>query len=276
MTDKPKPTGDDVGRAAVNQGDHMPRRVAVAPASILALLRAATGSHLLAPLPDEGAATMGHPLPAAMVIDAGAWVAWCIGGLQACERLDLGQKPDGEAASWIEVIGETAKRVVTVLAMRRAAGNITRAAAGLRTSRRALRERLKDASLHPWPRAPEPTPQPRLDTLGLPRLAAAVVGMRPLALVGSDTLPRPANGPGALAVVQALADRLERAEALRTDGYDPLAAMVRALDERPAGQDLECVATAAWALAVGSIDDASLDDETSTPTVDGSDTEGGE
>lgn len=64
-------------------------RVAVAPAPILALLRAAVGSPLLGPVPDEDAATMGRPLPSAVVIDAGAWVAWCLAGLHACERLEF-------------------------------------------------------------------------------------------------------------------------------------------------------------------------------------------
>lgn len=241
-----------------------PRRVAVATAPIVALLRAAVGSPLLASLPDEDAGTMGQPLPDVMAIDAGAWVAWCLAGLHACERLEFGKDPDGadEHTSWPEVIGEAAKRVVTVLAMRRAGGNISHAAEALRASRRALRERLKEAGLYPWPHPPEPTPQQRLDALALPRLAAALLGMRPLAVLGSDMnapeavnaggrVPRAANGRGVLAVVQALADVLERAEVLRTDGYDPLAAIVRAMRERRTDGMLGCVAMAAWSLAVG-------------------------
>jgi len=224
---------------------------------------------------------MGHPLPDTMTIDAGAWVAWCLAGLQACGRLELGQEPDDEDehASWLEVVGETAKRVVTVLAMRRVGGNISRAAEGLRTSRRALRDRLKDAGLYPWPRSPEPTPQQRFEALGLPRLGAAVLAMVPLAFVDSGgtataandpgALPKAANGPGAFAVVQALADILERAEVLRVDGYEPLAAIVRAVRECQPARDLECVAMAAWAVAVGSTDG------TSSTEPDGSDVQGG-
>lgn len=261
-----------------------PPRVAVAPAAVLALLRAAVGSPLLMPLPDEDAATMGHPLPSTMAIDAGAWVAWCLAGLRACERLDLGQEPDGKDTSWIEAICETAKRMVTVLAMRRVGGNISHAAAGLRTSRRALRDRLKAANLHPWPRSPEPTQHQRLDALGLPRLAAAVLAMRPLVFVGPGEdateaandpgAPKAANGPGALAVVQALAAILERAEVLRMDGYDPLAAIARAMGEHRPDRDLECVVMAAWALAVGS-DAASTSEGMSTTGRNDSNGQGG-
>lgn len=237
-----------------------PTRVAVAPAAVLALLRAAVGSPFLAPLPDEDAGTMGDPLPDAMAIDAGAWVAWCLAGLHVFERFDVGQEPDVEAPSWLDVIGDVAKRVVTVLAMRRMSGNLSHAALGLRTSRRVLRERLKAAGLHPWPRAPEPTPQQRLDVLGFPRVVA-VLGSRPLAFGGSErdapaaangpgALPEAANGPGALAVVQALAGILERAEVLRMDGYQPLAAIVRAMREHRPSRDLQRVAMAAWSLAV--------------------------
>jgi hypothetical protein len=237
-------------------------RVAVAPAPILALLRAAVGSPLLGPVPDEDTATMGRPLPNAVVIDAGAWVAWCLAGLHACERLDLTQAPDDEGTSWLEVFGDEAKRVVTVLAVRRASGNFTRAAAALRTSRRALRDRLKDAGLYPWLRSPEPTPRQRLDALAFPRLAAAVLGVRSLAVIGCerDTLaaangpgnmPDAANGPGALAVVGVLAEILERAEVLRMEGLDPVAAIVKALSKHRGDDELACVAVAAWSLAVG-------------------------
>lgn len=239
----------------------VPPRVAVAPAAVLALLRAAVGSPFLAPLPDEDAGTMGDPLPDAMAIDAGAWVAWCLAGLHVFERFEAGQEPDVEAPSWLDVIGDVAKRVMAVLVMRRMSGNLSHAALGLRASWRALRERLKAAGLHPWPRAPEPTPRQRLDASGLTRVVA-VLGSRPLAFDGSDrdppaaangpgTLPEAANGPGAVAIVQALAGILERAEALRMAGYQPLAAIVRAMRERRTDGKLGCVAMAAWALAVG-------------------------
>jgi len=256
-------------------GETRPRRVAVAPAAVLALLRAVVGSPFLARLPDEDAGTMGRPLPNAMVIDVGAWVAWCLAGLHVCARLELGRDPDDEDehTSWLEVAGEAAKRVVTVLAMCREGGNISHAAAGLRTSRRALRDRLKDANLYPWPRSPEPTPQQGLVALRLPSLAASVLAMVPLALalVGSDDAAlKAANGPGALAVVNALAAILERAEVLRTDGYDSLAAIARAVSERRPDSDLEWVAMAAWTIAVGSIDG------TSSTVPDGSDVQGGQ
>lgn len=236
-------------------------RVAVAPAAVLVLLRAAVGSPLLAPLPDEDAGIMGRPLPDAMAIDASAWVAWCLAGLHTCERLDLRQDPDDDGTSWLDVVGEDAKRVASVLAMRRAGGNTSHAATGLRTSRRALRERLRAAGLHPWPRSRKLTLQQRLDALGLPRLAAAVLGTRPLAVAGTEGaapeaangsggMPKAANGLGALAVVQALAGILERAEVLRMQGWDPLAAIVGAVREHRPRHDLECVAMAAWAVAV--------------------------
>ena len=256
--------------ASHSKSTRTPHRVAITPAPILALLRAAVGSPLLAPLPDEDAATMGRPLPSSMEIDVGAWVAWSLAGLDVCARLELGRDPDeDEQTSWLEVASEAARRVVTVLAMRRAGGNISRAAAGLRTSRRALRDRLKAMGLYPWPPSPEPTPQHRLIALGLPRLAAAMLAMVPLALahVGADKdAPKAANGPGALAVVNALAGILERAEVLRLDSYDPLAAIVRAVSEHRPDPDLEWVAMAAWTIAVGS----------SLTAPNGSDEQGGQ
>lgn len=204
-------------------------------------------------------------------------MAWCLAGLHACERLDLTQAPDDEATSWLEVFGDEAKRVVTVLAVRRASGNFTRAAAALRTSRRALRDRLKDAGLYPWRRSPEPTPQQRLDTLAFPRLAAAVLGVRSLAAIGSEgdahaaangpaSMPEAANGPGALAVVGVLAQILERAEVLRMEGLDPVAAIVKALSKHRRDDDLGCVAVAAWSLAVGAHGaTTTMDDGSGTP-----------
>lgn len=228
-----------------------------------------------------------EPLPGIMAIDAGLWVAWCLAGLRMCERIHLRRPPDDEDAggSWIRLVGREAKRLVAVLAMRRAGGNISHASEGLGSSRRALRERLKAVGVYPWPSTPEPTPHQRLDALGLPRLAAAVLGARPLMPVGADedapgsedtpgTLPKAANGPGPLAVVQALAAILERAEVLRIDGHDPLAAITRAVKEHRPNRDLECVAMAAWALAVGS-DAASTSEGTSTTGRNGSNGQGG-
>ena len=68
--------------------------------------------------------------------------------------------------------------------------------------------------------------------------------------------PRPAehtaaNGPGALAIVNAVASVLERAEVLRMDGCDTHVAIVRAVNERQTSQGLAAVAFAAWMLAVG-------------------------
>jgi hypothetical protein len=214
-----------------------PRRVVVVPAMVITMLRAVVGSSPLEPLPDEHAATMGRPFPDAMGIDAGAWVAWCLAGLYVCERFGLADQPDG-AGSWIDAIGETAKRLVTVLAMRRAEGSIPRAARDVRATRRALGASLRRFGLSPWAASP---------------LAAAEVRSP---VVGSDVhVPRavdgPAVSPGARAIVHALASILERAEALRTDGHDTRGAIVRAASERGASHALTSVAVAAWMLATG-------------------------
>lgn len=127
-------------------------RVIVEPAAISYLLRVATSGPLRAPLPADDATAIGHPLPDALAIDPEVWVAWCIAGLHVAARLKLGQVPDDEHDSWLEVVGDAAKRALTILVMRRAGGNITHAAESLRTSRGALRKRLHRHGLHPWPR----------------------------------------------------------------------------------------------------------------------------
>jgi hypothetical protein len=180
---------------------------------------------------------MGGPLPDAMAIDAGAWVAWCLAGLHVCERFGLEDEPDG-AGSWIEAIGETTKRLVTVLAMRRADGSIPHAAKDVRTTRRALAATLRALGLSPWALSPP-----------------AVAAMRS-PVVGSDehvppAVDGPAVSPGPRAIVHALASILERAEALRSDGHDTRGAIVRAASERGASHALTSVAVAAWMLAVG-------------------------
>jgi hypothetical protein len=63
------------------------------------------------------------------------------------------------------------------------------------------------------------------------------------------------------AVVQELAAILERAEGLRTSGYDRDTAIAKALKKHRPGLALECVAVAAWALVVGS------DDNGTSPTA---------
>lgn len=63
--------------------------------------------------------------------------------------------------------------------------------------------------------------------------------------------PAAANGPGASAIVDALAEILARAEALRRDGHDSRGAIVRAMKEHRADHALACVAFDAWMLAVG-------------------------
>jgi hypothetical protein len=60
-----------------------------------------------------------------------------------------------------------------------------------------------------------------------------------------------ANGPGALATVNALAEILERAEVLRSEGHDSHGAIVRAVQEHGASHTLARVAFAAWAFTVG-------------------------
>jgi hypothetical protein len=84
------------------------------------------------------------------------------------------------------------------------------------------------AGLHVCERFAEPTPQPRP-----PAEHAA------------------ANGPGALAIVNALAWILERAEVLRAGGHEPRRAIVQAAKEHGASRALAGVAFAAWMLAVG-------------------------
>jgi hypothetical protein len=79
-----------------------------------------------------------------------------------------------------------------------------------------------------------------------------------------------ANGPGPKGVIQALTRILEHAAFLRTNGYDPDHAILRALTKHRPGLALECVARAAWVLVVGSNDNG-----TSPTAPDGSDVYGG-
>jgi hypothetical protein len=215
----------------------MPRRT-ISPPFVLSFLRAAVGSPPHVPLHDEDAATLKRPFPKPLVIDAGAWVAWCLAGLHVWGRVDLRSPHDGEGKgpSWMEVISAEAERVTAVLAMMRTHGNLTHAAERLRFSRRALRQRLKAAGMHPWP--------------------AALIRSRR----DEGVIIRAANGLGALAVVQALSSILERAEVLLMTGLVPPAAIVQATTEHQPGPGLLRAALAAWEAAVGSDEDSSDED----------------
>jgi hypothetical protein len=104
-----------------------------------------------------------------------------------------------------------------------------------------------------------------------------VLGVRSLAVVGFErdalaaangpgNMPEAANGPGALAIVGVLAEILERAEVLRMEGLDPVAAIVKALSNHQGDDDLACVAVAAWSLAVGARGaTTTMDDGSSKP-----------
>lgn len=160
--------------------ERVPQHAAVHPAVILTLLRTAVGSPPLAPLPDEHAASLGQPLHDTLAIDSGAWVAWCLAGLQACavppETTSAQERPDPWAPP-IRVMVNAARGAAVAIAMLRHDGNLTRAAKSLGTSRRALREALKQAGLYPWGGAPAidttSTATPAVDTTSTATVANA-------------------------------------------------------------------------------------------------------
>ena len=87
-------------------------------------------------------------LPDAARLDGQGWILWCLVGLGLfADRTTLPTARDctTEAAG-----------MLAGLAMHRFDGNITRAAEALKTSRRALRERLRVCGMYPWDeRGPE-------------------------------------------------------------------------------------------------------------------------
>src|SRR5690606_37679431 len=117
----------------------------------------------------EDAAVVGRlSLPPIERVDAGGWIAWALAGLylfalpdeRGEDRRDPSVTPfalPGETprrGPWVPKLRAAlaeARRVMAALALLRE-GNLTRAAAALGTSRRALREVMKDGGLYPWPR----------------------------------------------------------------------------------------------------------------------------
>ena len=112
------------------------------PTEMATILRAVVGLSPDEPMPGEWAASLGRSLPAVVRgVDIEGWIAWCLVGLVVF----------GDGGSSMRCAVGEARRLVAVLAMIRTGANVTHSAAGLGVSRRALRERLKVAGLHPWP-----------------------------------------------------------------------------------------------------------------------------
>lgn len=104
-------------------------------------LRAMLGLDPDEPVPCEQAASAGHPLPSVIAgLDAGAWIAWCLAGLP----LFVGSLPS------LRRVKAAAGHVLVALAMTKAEGNLSRASALTRTSRKVLRDNLRMLDLYPW------------------------------------------------------------------------------------------------------------------------------
>ena len=87
-------------------------------------------------------------------IDVDAWLEWCVAGVPLCTPPET-IEPQEQPRPWVPEIrdaGEAGRHFAANLAMARR-GSITRAAAGLKTSRRALRETLKRAGTYQPPPA---------------------------------------------------------------------------------------------------------------------------
>lgn len=86
-----------------------------------------------------------HPVPAHPRLDASGWLAWSLAGLRLFDGPDLPPLRDAR---------DEARRLLVSLAMLRNRGTISRAAQALGTSRKVLRDHLRDAALYPWPGSP--------------------------------------------------------------------------------------------------------------------------
>lgn len=114
---------------------------------VAAFLRFLVG---LLPANDES-----RPTPRA--VDAEVWIAWVLAGLHACA---LPRRTESENAGkangrrpWMPPVGvlvAEARRVATVIAMRRYGGNLTHASKALGVERQALRRALRRFGMYPW------------------------------------------------------------------------------------------------------------------------------
>jgi len=101
------------------------------------------------PHPEEAAAALIHPIPTHPRLDAGGWLAWSLAGLRLFDGPDLPQLRDAR---------DEARHLLVSLAMLRNRGTISRSARALGTSRKVLRDHLREAALYPWPGQPTAAP----------------------------------------------------------------------------------------------------------------------
>ena len=114
----------------------------VAPGDVARFLRAMLGLPPGQPAPGELAATVRRSMPAVVRgLDAGGWIAWCLAGMAVFTE---GPRP------LMSRVRAESKRLVVSVAMLRSAGNLSRAAKTLGTSRKVLRDNLRAAGLYPW------------------------------------------------------------------------------------------------------------------------------
>jgi hypothetical protein len=113
----------------------------VEPADVATTLRGMLGLPPEQPAWGEAAASLRRSVPPLVHgLDAGGWIAWCLVGLVLFS----------EGFPALDTIRRESKRVAAALAMLRAGGSISAAAAMLTTSRKVLRENLRATGLYPW------------------------------------------------------------------------------------------------------------------------------
>lgn len=114
----------------------------VEPCDVAELLRGMLGLAPDEPAPGELAAAFHRgALPRRVAgLDAGAWIAWCLVGLAIF----------GERSPSLRLVRRESSRVVMVLAMARARGNVSAAARTLAMTRKVLRDNLERLGLLPW------------------------------------------------------------------------------------------------------------------------------
>lgn len=128
-----------------------PRRIErrdVEPYRVAERLRAMLGLLPAESVPDELAATFRRPLPPIVQgVDAGAWIAWCLAGLFIFR----------DRFPSLRIARRESYRVILVLAMLRANGNLSEVSRMMGSSRKVIRENLARAGLLPWALAVVPS-----------------------------------------------------------------------------------------------------------------------
>jgi hypothetical protein len=113
----------------------------VEPDEVAARLRTMLGLAPERPVPGEQAASFHRALPSLVTgLDAGAWIAWCMVGL----ALFSGGFPS------LAMVRHETKRALLALVMLRTDGNVSSAGRITGTSRKVLRDGLKQVGLYPW------------------------------------------------------------------------------------------------------------------------------